>query len=75
MGVFVTLTPPTAPMIKEAASAGFYDTGTHRVPRMQILTAEQILAGEKPRLPFGHNTSYRKATREEVKNNQYGLEL
>ncbi len=75
MGVFVTLTPPTAPMTKEAASAGIYDTGTHRVPRIQILTAEQLLGGEKPRLPFGHNASYRKAGREKDKNAQFGLEL
>ncbi len=75
MGIFVTLTPPTAPMVKEAASAGLYDTGTHRVPRIQILTAEQLLAGEKPRLPFGHNTSYRKADREKDKGAQFGLEI
>ncbi len=43
MGVFVTLTPPTAPMEREAASAGLYDTGFARVPRIQIMTIERLL--------------------------------
>ena len=75
MGVFVTLTPPTAPMEKEAASAGLYDTGFNRVPRIQILTAEQLLAGEKPRLPLGHSTSYRRASREKDRDSQFGLKI
>lgn len=74
MGVFLTLTPPTGPMVREAASAGIYDTGFQRVPRIQILTAEQLLTGDKPRIPFGHNVSYRKAEREK-ENRQIGLEL
>jgi hypothetical protein len=35
-----------------------------KVPRLQILTAGEILEGKKPQLPFGHSEGYKKATRE-----------
>jgi len=47
VGVLITMTPPTTPMTKEAASAGFYTSpmgGKH--PRLQILTVEDLLAGK-----------------------------
>lgn len=48
MGLFVTLTPPTKPMIKEAASAGFYLAGNGRsYPKIQILTIEGLLSGQE----------------------------
>jgi len=50
MGLFVTLASPTKPMIKEAASAGFYKAGNGRdYPKIQILTIEGLLNGtERP---------------------------
>lgn len=51
MGLFVTLASPTKPMIKEAASAGFYKSaGNGRdYPKIQILTIEGLLNGtERP---------------------------
>jgi len=42
--VFLTLEPPTRPMEKEAASAGFYTLGDRQYPRLQIITIEQALA-------------------------------
>ncbi|MFM2064756.1 MAG: hypothetical protein RLZZ507_4427, partial [Cyanobacteriota bacterium] len=48
IGLFVTLTPPTQPMIKEAASSGFYKAGNGRnYAKIQILTIEELLTGEK----------------------------
>ncbi len=48
IGLFVTLTPPTKPMEKEAAAAGFYRAGNGReYPRIQILTIEELLARRK----------------------------
>ncbi|MFM6025891.1 MAG: DNA methyltransferase, partial [Dolichospermum sp.] len=48
IGLFVTLTPPTQPMIKEAASSGFYKAGNGRnYDKIQILTIEELLNGEK----------------------------
>lgn len=53
LGLFVTLTPPTQPMIAEAASAGFY-TSPHqgKFPKIQVLTIAGLLAGrERPSYP------------------------
>jgi DNA modification methylase len=54
MGVFITLEKPTKPMLKEAESAGFYEPNnlsSKRVPKLQILTIEQLLAGESVEYP------------------------
>jgi hypothetical protein len=48
LGVFVTLSEPTKPMIAEAAKAGFYTAGNGRqYPRIQILTIEELLTKQK----------------------------
>lgn len=54
IGVFITLEPATAPMRKEAAEAGFYQTKSvagSKHPRLQILTIEELLAGKKIDMP------------------------
>jgi site-specific DNA-methyltransferase (adenine-specific) len=53
MGVFITLEPPTKPMMEEAASAGFYhsELWNENYPRIQICTIEELLAGKQPSLP------------------------
>ena len=52
IGLFVTLTPPTEPMQKEAVSAGYYDSQFGAFPKIQILTVEDLLNGtEGPRYP------------------------
>jgi site-specific DNA-methyltransferase (adenine-specific) len=46
VGLFVTLTPPTKPMVTEATSAGHYESPLHGAfPRIQILTIEGLLNG------------------------------
>jgi site-specific DNA-methyltransferase (adenine-specific) len=65
MGVFLSLNPPTREMEKEAASAGLYESGGVKVPRMQILTAADVIEGKRPKVPFGHTESLRKAKPEE----------
>ena len=48
IGLFVTLTTPTKPMIKEAASSGFYKAGNGRdYAKIQILTIEELLTKQK----------------------------
>jgi hypothetical protein len=54
IGVFITLEPPTAPMRKEAADAGFFHSALltkTKHPRLQILTIEELLAGKKIDMP------------------------
>jgi site-specific DNA-methyltransferase (adenine-specific) len=54
MGVFITLEPPTKPMIEEAVSAGYYHSEAwgKDYPRIQILTIEELLAD--PDRPHPH---------------------
>lgn len=53
IGLFVTLEAPTAPMKKEAASAGFFTGANGRqYPKLQILTIEELLNGHaRPQFP------------------------
>ena len=64
MGVFITLAPPTGPMIKEAATAGRYHTEYGEYPKIQILTIEQLFEGRRPEMPWIDSTVFRKAKRE-----------
>lgn len=49
MGILITLARPTAPMIAEAAAAGFVRESAHgRLPRLQISTVEDLLNGRRP---------------------------
>lgn len=45
MGFFVTLAPPTKPMITEAVQTGFYSSPFGNFPKIQILTIEGLLLG------------------------------
>lgn len=53
IGLFVTLVPPTRPMIVEATSAGFYESPAHGAfQKIQILSIEGLLSGkERPSYP------------------------
>ena len=64
IGVFLTLHSPTREMEREAASSGLYETGGMKVPRIQILTAAQVIDDRRPRVPFGFTESLKKAERE-----------
>ena len=66
IGVLLTLEPPTKPMLREAADAGFYKSpwkgGKH--PRIQIITIAELLAGKAIDYPQTRATvTYKKAER------------
>ena len=65
IGVYVTLEPPTKPMITEAVSAGFYhsERWLKDYPRIQILTVEEILAGKRVNMP-AESFTFKKAEKE-----------
>ena len=48
MGLLITMEGPTAPMRKEAASAGFYEcvAWNTKHPKIQILTVGELLEGK-----------------------------
>ena len=60
LGLFLTLNEPTREMEREAASAGLYETGGMKVPKLQILTAAQILDNRRPQVPFGFTEGFKK---------------
>ena len=66
LGLFLTLNAPTREMEREAAATGFYETGGKKFPKLQILTAAQILDNRRPQVPFGFTEGYKKAEREET---------
>lgn len=52
MGVLITLVEPTKAMEVNAAGSGFVAKSAHgRLPRVQIVTVADLLAGRLPRLP------------------------
>lgn len=78
IGVFLTLTEPSRPMITEAAGAGQYTLpGTDlSVPRIQIVTIEQALAlrDRAVRVPLVQ-ASHKRAARELDRSAQAAFEL
>ncbi len=67
IGLFITLKPPTGPMLTEATSAGVYVPDlypNHEFPRLQILTIEELLAGREALYPrFAPQATFRRAPR------------
>jgi len=77
VGIFLTLTEPTKPMIKDAAAAGeFLMPGFAPVPRVQIVTIEQALhlRDRAVRLPLARD-NFKRAAREEDGSRQGTLDM
>lgn len=64
LGIYVTLEAPTGPMVKEAAGAGIYEGPTGKVPKIQIVTIEDLFAGKQPKVPLPER-GFKAAAREE----------
>ncbi len=75
MGVFITLTPPTKPMIVRAASAGFYKTEWGEYPKVQIITITDLFEGKKPHMPWLDANAFKKAKVESAPTGQGELEV
>jgi site-specific DNA-methyltransferase (adenine-specific) len=77
IGLFVSLTEPTEPMMHEAVSAGYYESPLEKsFQKIQILTIEGLLSGKQspqyPDLARG-GLSFKKAKTEAEKGKQPGL--
>jgi site-specific DNA-methyltransferase (adenine-specific) len=66
MGIFVTLAPPTKPMVTRAAAAGLYKTDYGSFQKIQILTIEDLFNGQKPHMPWIDPSVFKKAKREDT---------
>jgi site-specific DNA-methyltransferase (adenine-specific) len=78
IGVFLTLTEPTKPMLTEAAGAGqIVVEGLPPIPRMQIVTVEEAmrLRDRAVRLPPLRADTFKKAGREEDETRQKALDF
>jgi hypothetical protein len=75
IGILLTLTPPTKDMVTEAAAAGFYESELwkKKFQRVQIITAEEMLAGTGPDIPPWGKTPFAKAPTEKEKGKQEPL--
>jgi site-specific DNA-methyltransferase (adenine-specific) len=58
MGIFITLEEPSAPMRKEATTAGYYHSPSfgRDYPLIQILTIRELLEGTAVNVPSGNVT-------------------
>lgn len=74
IGVFLTLEPPTKPMLTEAAEKGFYHSpGWNKdYPRLQILTVEDLLNGKTVDLPPNLQT-YKQAGKVGIESKDQGM--
>ena len=78
IGVFLTLTEPTRPMLTEAAGAGQYELpGFSPVPRIQIVTIAQAMAlrDRAVRLPARRDDAFKRAAAEQDTRAQGKLDL
>jgi site-specific DNA-methyltransferase (adenine-specific) len=78
LGVFLTLTPPTKPMIAEAAAAGMHEEpGFAPVPRLQIVTIEAAmrLRERALSLPARRDDAFKAPARDERTGRQGALDL
>ena len=79
IGVFITLNPPTQPMVKEAATAGRFQwlhVAHTTYPKIQIRTIDELLAGhgiEYPQTPI--DVTFRRAERAVPQSRQIEIEV
>lgn len=66
IGIFLTLTAPTKPMLKEAVSTGFYQTDFGKYQRLQIITIEEVLSGNQPKIPLIDPSAFQKTKLEDT---------
>ena len=77
IGVFITLNPPTQPMVKEATTAGRFQwlhVEHTTYPQIQIRTVQELLEGhgiEYPQIP--DDVTFRRAERSAVQSQQLPL--
>jgi site-specific DNA-methyltransferase (adenine-specific) len=65
-GVLVCLYPPTQAMVQEALNQGQWvsELDTHSYPRIQILSAQDLIDDKPVRMPAGHLPVFAQAARE-----------
>ncbi len=77
IGIFLTLTEPTKPMVTEAAAGQYIEEGFSPVPRIQIVTIEEALGlrDRSVQLPARRDDTFKKAAVEKDTKAQGKLDL
>jgi len=76
IGILITLTDPTGPMVNEAVAAGFVRKSAHgRLPRIQVVRVADLLDGIMPKLPPLPQPIDRPALRRRREKDQFELLL
>ena len=78
IGVLLTLTPPTKPMLDWAAKSGTFDVdGFGTVQRLQIVTIEAAIANQEKAVDtlIRHADTYKAAPKEKKQSKQLGMDL
>lgn len=74
LGIFLTIEPPTKPMLDTAAQQGFVEFPGFQFPKIQIHTLKDFFANKRPKLP-ATNITFKAAQFKGKKNKQIDLGL
>lgn len=74
LGIFLTIEPPTKPMLDTAAQQGFVEFPGFQFPRIQIHTLKDFFAHKRPKLP-ATNITFKAAQFKGKKSKQIDLGL
>ena len=71
-GFLISLDAPSAGMVKDAASAGFFDSATgKKYPRLQLLTIEGLMTGtQRAEHPDAAPVNFKQAKKEAISGQQ-----
>ncbi len=76
MGIFITLEEPTRPMLQEAKTADVYENPltAQKFDRLQIVTVQELLAGDRLKVPLTHEV-LKRARVQASEHQNYELEI
>jgi len=72
LGIFLTIEPPTKPMLDTATQQGFVEFTGFQFPKIQIHTLKDFFANKRPKLPTT-NITFKAAKFKGKKSNQIDL--
>jgi site-specific DNA-methyltransferase (adenine-specific) len=75
IGVFLTISEPTKPMLETVAGAGFVEIPGYKIPKLQILTLKDYFKNKLPKLPQVNITFKAAQLKGKKKQNQIKLEM